>query len=982
MGSSGSVSRLFGEFIERNVRSDAPDFDDFCRDHPQHEEDLRKLKRDWDALANAAQRDSTSRTPAVSSQETGTRSISSQTALLIDMLKGHVSPPSGSDHSGSTLADSPDLKQHLDAFASHWSLGEIVPGTGDVEADGREFGEFGLLRRIGSGGMGEVWLAHQPALKRKVAIKFLNLRKEASEGAAARFMDEARLAARLQHPNIVPVYTAGAEEGRLYYVMEYVDGVTLDEVIEALEAYFNSNDLTLAERLPEGIIEQLGFQEVLGQSDAQPSGSSISSSSSTKAGRVSRHDLQRKAVRFFVQSLTAVSLAVDYAHRNGVIHGDIKPSNLMFDRFARLRVLDFGLAHLLEDAPQDSSSRIAGTPRYMSPELVAGLPAGLKPGIDVYALGATLYECVTLRPIYQGASRAEILQKITTENPTRPREINPKLHPHLELILLRSVSRNPKRRYPSAGELAADLRGFVNHQPMHGGGRVWFSLKLRTLLMSRFGAIAVGALCTALLAFLAIGVWAGLSWWRASGTQRHVDRKTVEVEMILADIDSRFKRDNGQEESSLVSSVEAELKTAREILLGLRGNVPAVEFDVAYEHYRRNANSARILANAIAGNTQSAWQLLESSRRRGSLEEDVESRLAALGLLSELVVGTRKKGNVQVAVRAINKATKEIEEEILHEGLAPLVSGALLEGVYHVTLVDEDGADIRFPVQLYSGERLKVTVPYLPSEIPEGMVYVAGYQEEGFIVGDIATEYGESRGEELRYLSEPYFVDRYEVTNGDFYEFYNHPDYLKTLKKILKEDGEDLTEELEARLLRGWPWSWELGRPRVGTEDKPVIWGQSPRSLLRINRSRRDTGTGRQWGREGRGTVQARAFARWKEKELMNEFQWEKTARGIDGRVYCYGDRFDLRKHSSEVLLDVGSMSSDVSVYGVYDLMGSVPELVLSPYGQGFRYRGGGFWNLNAKDMRLARRSSGARTRGFRCAVLGCEELEVVREKL
>lgn len=960
MDPSDSVSRLFGKYL-REKDTVAGDFPDFCAKYPDQRSELQRLMEDWEALDEA-------------------------------LRLSTVGPPRGlRDLIPGALADlelnTADLTEEqcaqLQAFASHWDLREILqPGEAEADQVGARVinREFRLIRRIGRGGMGDVWMAEQIGLKRTVAVKVLKFRHDASAESQARLMGEARLAARLQHPNIVPVYTAGMDDGQLYYVMEHVEGATLDRVIESLVAFFDSKDTSLLNDVPDAILERLGLLRA-----ALPAEGSTQSGSAIREARVSVQDLQRKAARFFVESLCSVAAAIDYSHRNGIVHGDIKPSNLMFDRQGRLRVLDFGLARLLEDATE--STKVMGTPRYMSPELVAGLPQGLSPSIDIYALGATLFECVTWRPMFEGSSRAQVLQKISTESPPNPRDVNGRVHPDLESIILKAISRQPRMRYPSAADLASDLRRFIHHQPLAtpGSGRFSSLLYWRNVLRGRFGAVAAGAAAAALSAVLFGCTWVGSSWWRSVQQSRFVQQKTSAVRTALDDVDALIREYAPQPSSGsrFLSRIETELEGTRKRLLTLRTRMEPDEFEVEYWSFQERSNSARILANAITGRMQVAWQLLESGRRQGVLEEGITDRLTALGLLSELVVDTDEPANVEVLVRAVNRRTKEVEDEVLHRGPAPLIAGPLLAGSYHITLADEGARTIQFPFRVPSNQRTTVVVPYLPSEVDERMVYVAGHEEDSFVFGDRATSYGsgssETVGERLIDLPEAFFIDRFEVTNREFYEFFNDEAYLDLVRDVLQEDGSELALD-DAVLLRAWPADWAMGQPRSEIEDKPVYWH------LRFDRARslrytlEDEELTWQVGYELM-RAQIKAFARWRGKQLPTELQWEKAARGFDGRIYCYGDEFDPSRHYSDVLLDVGSMPDDRSVYGVQDLMGSVPELVRSPLGQSTESRGGAYWFESPDSLRLARRGGGIIV-GFRCALTGRAELEVKSEPL
>ena len=264
---------------------------------------------------------------------------------------------------------------------------------------GERFGKFIRQRKLGSGGMGEVWLGWDVELARPVALKFL---KGTDEEELARFRREAQTAARLTHPNIAAIYEVGEEAGRPWIAMQYVDGQTLR---------------TLA-----------------------------------------RDDRRR-----VVQVVRDAARAVEYANRAGVVHRDLKPENLMVTDGAdpRVFVMDFGLARPAEGASDLSvSGQILGTPNYMPPEQARGERVDAR--ADVYSLGATLYELLTDRKPFTGPNVYATLKKVIDDEPEAPRRIDRTIDGDLETIVLKCMEKERERRYGGAGELADDLERWLN----------------------------------------------------------------------------------------------------------------------------------------------------------------------------------------------------------------------------------------------------------------------------------------------------------------------------------------------------------------------------------------------------------------------------------------------------------------------------------------------------------------------------------------
>jgi len=260
-------------------------------------------------------------------------------------------------------------------------------------------GKYQVLGAIGKGGMGEVFKAYQADLHRHVAIKTLLSGEQASEEFLQRFQREARTAAKLSHPNIVPIYDIGAE-GKLHYiVMEYVEGRSLKQILE--------------------------------EKKLDP----------------------EKALRIAY----TVARALQFAHEHKIVHRDVKPANLLVDKAGRVRVLDFGLARSMDGKGLTASSVMVGTPYYMSPEQAFGDPDELDHRTDLYSLGAVLYEMLTGRPPFEGGTVLAILRKIEDEDPQPP-----KISARVDALVMKALAKDRERRYQTASEFAEAIRGCID----------------------------------------------------------------------------------------------------------------------------------------------------------------------------------------------------------------------------------------------------------------------------------------------------------------------------------------------------------------------------------------------------------------------------------------------------------------------------------------------------------------------------------------
>ncbi len=252
---------------------------------------------------------------------------------------------------------------------------------------------------IGEGGMALVYRGTDTTLERPVAIKVLREELAHQDELVARFRREAHAAAKLTHPNIVQIYDTGVDQGRYYIVMEYLPEPNLKRII--------------AEYAP------------------LP---------------------QRKVLEFATQAAEAL----EYAHRNGIVHRDVKPQNILFSDTGQVKLSDFGIAAAAGTPGLTADGKVLGSAHYMSPEQVQGASAG--PMSDIYSLGVVLYEALTGRVPFDGDTAAEIAAKHLREVPPSPRSINPNISPAMEYVVTKAMARDPQRRYRSAAELLADLR--------------------------------------------------------------------------------------------------------------------------------------------------------------------------------------------------------------------------------------------------------------------------------------------------------------------------------------------------------------------------------------------------------------------------------------------------------------------------------------------------------------------------------------------
>ena len=382
---------------------------------------------------------------------------------------------------------------------------EIGPTAGPLPSHPERLGDYQILRIIGVGGMGIVYEAEHESLKSRVALKVMHPRFRSDPTYLRRFNTEARSAARLHHTNIVPVFDYGEQDGICYYAMPLIDGVGLNQVLEdvrrlratdnpidapeadcqgeqpvtepvaetlravsqgLLTGRFSTGGATPAgtERLPVLPLDDGPGDATGGNGDAveiavtAPSGSDSRTGSHTIAGQ-SESLYHKEIARIAGQ----VADALDYAHGQRVVHRDIKPSNLLLDARGNIWVTDFGLAKFVEGDDLSQSHDLVGTLRFMAPERFRGVTDRRA---DIYAVGATLYEMLALRPAFAERDQIQLIDQITHQPPVPLRQHDRRIPRDLETIVLKALAKDPKDRFATAGEMRDELRRFLEGRPI------------------------------------------------------------------------------------------------------------------------------------------------------------------------------------------------------------------------------------------------------------------------------------------------------------------------------------------------------------------------------------------------------------------------------------------------------------------------------------------------------------------------------------
>jgi eukaryotic-like serine/threonine-protein kinase len=335
------------------------------------------------------------------------------------------------------------------AFWTDSSLGPSAKAPAEIASDRKLVAGYEIVGELGRGGMGVVYKARQLGLNRTVALKMVLSGVHAGGEQLLRFAAEAQAVAHLDHPNIVRIYEVGEQEGIPFFSLEFVPGGTLANKLDS-------------KPMPD---------------------------------------------RDAASILEVVSRAVDFAHQKGVVHRDLKPGNILLTDDGEPKIADFGLAKRIDvegEGLQTQSGSIMGSPTYMAPEQAAGDNHLIGPATDVYALGSILYEMISGRPPFLSARVLDILQQVRSHDPVPPSRLQPKVAADLETICLKCLQKEPRKRYESAAALAADLRRFLEGEPILARPvspfeRAWIWCRRNRRIAALLGVVAL------LMILLAVG---------------------------------------------------------------------------------------------------------------------------------------------------------------------------------------------------------------------------------------------------------------------------------------------------------------------------------------------------------------------------------------------------------------------------------------------------------------------------------------------
>jgi formylglycine-generating enzyme required for sulfatase activity/predicted Ser/Thr protein kinase len=780
--------------------------------------------------------------------------------------------------------------------------------------------------------MGVVYEARQEQLNRLVALKVLPFDLTVDGKAIERFRREAEAAAQLNHPGIVKVLTIGDQDGLHFFAMDLIEGRSLDQIIDT-------------ERLP-----------------------------FNRAAEVVRD----------------VARALDYAHSCGVVHRDVKPANVLIRKDGLVLISDFGLARVETTATLTSLGEIMGTPMYMSPEQAMGKGQNVDQRTDIYSLGVTLYESLTLFPPFSGEDVHGVISQVVNDDPRPPRSLNAFIPRDLETICLKAVEKEPQRRYPTAGEMADDIDRYLEGKPIWAKPvsrteRLWKTARRNKpaaalLLLIVAGFLGLSAFLTARYVAqrndIALRTSAGLVE-KARGDEVFAAlsekvRELVALEQQLGEVqESRektelrdFVRDltaarNVHYGSALlkfheVLKLDPSHPEANQAIASIMFNRCLTEFDLAKRSGRFSEVKDRFFT-------------VRRHDQKGVHQDAIERMLAFIEAKGTISVETHPPG-ARVLLAAGGGTQGDPFEEA---GRTPWIRRDLAPGSYRVRIEMEGYLTLRFPVLVRRLAQAEVDPILLTpkGEVPADLRCIPGGE---FIFGGMVP--GANRKETRRIPT--FFIGSYEVTFAKYIDFINarcktdHIAFLEWEGHLPRVPGVDFIYHPKERAFGADPTWWSrYGRWPVWG----IPWTAAQAYCL--------------WRTEvSRAEAESKGWKRFLVFDLPREDQWEKAARGTDGRRYPWGDIFDERRCNNEygkvssgktpTIDPVGSYADGVSPYGCHDMAGNVEEWTRTIYKseEEVIVKGGDLFKdwlyLSAPARRPEARTTRTRAIGFRVAAV------------
>jgi len=641
----------------------------------------------------------------------------------------------------------PDLKMHLQRLFE--SLKDKSIEQNDTienqELPYQEIGDFRLLRKIGSGGMGTVYEADQISLKRKVALKLLPKHLSFSDQEVQKFHREAEAGGRQRHPSIIAVYAVGEQEGQHFIAQELVeDGISIFDKLEEARVHHEP---------------ALGYF--------------------------------REAAKLILE----ISDALHHAHESGVIHRDIKPSNILLTSEGTPKVSDFGLAKVEDALSLSRSGELVGTPYYMSPEQAMSRRIGIDRRTDIYSLGVTFFEMLTMKRPFEGETSQEVLKQIIFMDPSEPHKSNPRVPRDLSIICMKAMEKNPAKRYQTMKEFGDDLGRFLQGEMIHAKPaglttRTWKQIRRHPVTSTTAGAVILF-----ILTFATVVPW--IIAWKENEKRETVEILNKEIEQERDKANNRYIEMTRLTDLKTLLDLEEESKT---LWPAMPVNISKFESWIQraedlLTRYDRHRNTLEILIKAAIKNNHETDTLKTLSELVGGLEAladqkyglilDIKERLEFAKTVFKNSIDDHKY-NWKKTIEAIADIKKCPQYNGLlikeHIGLVPIGQdphSKLYEFAHLQTgCIPERDLD----GQILHTEEMSIILVLLPGGTFQ-MGSVKPSEESKIYSQNVDPNSEEDENPVHKVNVKPFFLSKYEMTQGQWQRItHNNPSLYKAGK--------------------------------------------------------------------------------------------------------------------------------------------------------------------------------------------------------
>ena len=722
---------------------------------------------------------------------------------------------------------------------------------------------YEMQDELGRGGMGRVFMARDRILERRVALKMLNDDKRNNEKEQERLLIEAQVTGLLEHPSIVPVYDLRATaDGEPFYTMRVVQEKSLGQLISEIRMGDTAHSLV-----------------------------------------------------FLASVLRQVSLAIEFAHGLGVVHRDLKPENILVGKYGEVYVIDWGVAKIvsadigLEDTSSGVMGQLIGTPAYMAPEQARGDNDAVNELSDVYALGAILYEILTLEPMFWGDHVLAILFQVVHETPELPRERRPdrNIPVELEEICMKALAKRPEQRYQSAQAFADELELFLEGVKERERRRE----KAEDTILEAAQVRAVYDEVREQYSHIASQLYQErerVESWASPEEKRTLWSLEQQAEDLEVEIERRFGevvRTYGQALVHLPEMPEARRALA----------------DLYWDRFQEYEEGGQLAQAAY-------FEGLVHQYNDGHYDELLEGS-------ADMRVRTYPAGADITVFRYQQVERRLAEWRVADVGPSPVDDLSVSHGSYVLEMRREGYRTTNVPVYVTRGSSLDIAVKLVRDDaLPDDFVLIPS---GSFICGKRAM------GSELRRAAVGDFaMARYPVTVGEYIEFLNALEQAGDSEAAMRHAPASGDEIYFDRSEHG---EWSVPADDPDGDNWQLDW---PMFMVNYH--------------------DAEAFAQWRAEldrlpiRLPTMLEWEKAARGVDGRTYAWGNHFDAAfcamrssRKGRSLPEPVGAFAMDRSPYGLMDVCGNIAEWTSTQEGgsENVYYLGGASYNSLADMCRL-----------------------------